>query len=104
MSEREVRIGKHGPERREALRARVEVLRGPDDEGERGGDEGEEELRAYYGDAVPAGYVVVEWPWSQGYMDAPWFREEALLINGETLVERHGGSAYLVPAGRHAAA
>ena len=42
---------------------------------------------------VPSGYVVVEWPASQRYMD----RENIILITGGPLYNRHGDAAYLVP-------
>ena len=43
---------------------------------------------------VPSGYVVVEWPASQRYMD----REDIILITGGPLYyNRHGDAAYLVP-------
>jgi len=44
---------------------------------------------------VPSGYVVVEWPASQRYMD----REDIILITSGSLYNRHGDAAYLVPQG-----
>lgn len=45
--------------------------------------------------------VLVEWPWSQDYMDEEWFEEEAELENGHL----HGsgqisGSSYWIPPHR----
>lgn len=43
-------------------------------------------------------YVLVEWPWSQEFMEEEWFDEEAILALGAE--DQTGSSAYFIPAHR----
>jgi hypothetical protein len=45
-----------------------------------------------------SGYVLIEWPDSQDYMEEEWFREEAILALGSE--EKTGSSAYFIPIRR----
>jgi hypothetical protein len=44
------------------------------------------------------GYVLVEWPDSQEYMEEEWFEDEAILALGAE--EQTGSSAYFIPIKR----
>lgn len=44
------------------------------------------------------GYVLVEWPESQEFMDEEWFEEEAVCAVGSE--DRFGSSAYFIPIKR----
>lgn len=44
------------------------------------------------------GYVLVEWPESQQFMEEEWFEEEAILALGNE--EKTGSSAYFIPIKR----
>jgi len=47
---------------------------------------------------IPDEYVLVEWPFSQDYMEEPWFEEEAALFMGPELESGEiSGSSYLIP-------
>ena len=48
--------------------------------------------------AAENGYVFVEWPESQNYMEEEWFEEEAILALGSE--DKTGSSAYFVPIKR----
>lgn len=48
--------------------------------------------------ATEEGYVLVEWPDSQDYMEEEWFEEEAILALGAE--DKTGSSAYFVPIKR----
>lgn len=43
-------------------------------------------------------YVLVEWPWSQEFMDEDWFEEEAVCAVGAE--DRFGSAAYFIPSHR----
>lgn len=47
---------------------------------------------------MASGYVLVEWPNSQIYMEEEWFDEEAILALGAE--EKTGSSAYFIPIKR----
>ena len=49
-------------------------------------------------EAAEEGYVLVEWPESQDYMEEDWFNEEALLALG--CEDSVGSSAYFIPIKR----
>ena len=49
-------------------------------------------------DAIDKGYVLVEWPESQQFMEEDWFDEEAILSLGAE--DKTGGSAYFIPIKR----
>lgn len=49
-------------------------------------------------DAAEDGYILVEWPESQDYMEEEWFQEEAILALGNE--DKTGSSAYFVPIKR----
>jgi hypothetical protein len=40
-------------------------------------------------------YILIFWPWSQDYMDEPWFKVEASLAD-----EKFGSAAYFIPKHR----
>jgi len=44
------------------------------------------------------GYVLVEWPESQDFMEEEWFEDEALLALGNE--DRTGSAAYFIPIKR----
>jgi len=44
------------------------------------------------------GYVLVQWPESQEFMDKEWFEEEAIFCGGSE--EKTGSSAYFIPIKR----
>ena len=44
------------------------------------------------------GYVLIEWPYSQEYMEEEWFEEEAILALGSEDIT--GSSAYFIPIKR----
>ena len=44
------------------------------------------------------GYVLVEWPESQEFMEEEWFNEEAILALGSE--DKTGSSAYFIPIKR----
>jgi hypothetical protein len=44
---------------------------------------------------VNEGYVLVQWPESQEYMEEEWFDEEAIFCGGSE--DKTGGSAYFIP-------
>ena len=49
-------------------------------------------------DAASEGYVLVQWPESQEYMEEEWFEEGAILALGSE--EKTGSSAYFIPIKR----
>lgn len=49
-------------------------------------------------EACNNGYLLIEWPESQEFMDKDWFEEEAILALGAE--EKTGGSAYFIPIRR----
>lgn len=49
-------------------------------------------------DAIDEGYVLVEWPESQEFMEEDWFDEEAILALGSE--DKTGSSAYFIPIKR----
>lgn len=49
-------------------------------------------------DAASKGYVLIEWPESQEFMEEEWFEEEAILALGSE--DKTGSSAYFVPIKR----
>ena len=49
-------------------------------------------------DCMRTGYVLVEWPESQDYMEEEWFEEEAILALGSE--DKTGSSAYFIPIKR----
>jgi len=61
--------------------------------------EGQYSLEEMYLEAM--GYsndmTIVTWPDSQEYMEKPWFKEEAQLINDDFGLEHFGSSAYIIP-------
>jgi hypothetical protein len=44
------------------------------------------------------GYVLIQWPESQEYMEEEWFEEEAILALGSE--DKTGSSAYFIPIKR----
>lgn len=49
-------------------------------------------------EAADEGYILVQWPESQEYMEEEWFEEEAILALGSEDIT--GSSAYFVPIKR----
>ena len=49
-------------------------------------------------DVASNGYVLVQWPESQNYMEEEWFEEEAILALGSE--DKTGSSAYFIPIKR----
>lgn len=49
-------------------------------------------------EAAEEGYVLVQWPESQDYMEEEWFDEEAILVLGSE--DKTGSSAYFIPIKR----
>lgn len=49
-------------------------------------------------DAAYNGYVLVQWPESQEFMEEEWFEEEAILALGSE--DKTGSSAYFIPIKR----
>lgn len=49
-------------------------------------------------DAASNGYVLVQWPESQEFMEEEWFEEEAILALGSE--DKTGSSAYFIPIKR----
>ena len=49
-------------------------------------------------DTAMSGYVLVEWPESQDFMEEEWFEEEAILALGSE--DKTGSSAYFIPIKR----
>jgi hypothetical protein len=49
-------------------------------------------------DCAEQGYILVEWPDSQQYMDEDWFDEDAILALGSE--NKTGSSAYFIPIKR----
>jgi hypothetical protein len=49
-------------------------------------------------DCAEKGYVLIEWPESQLYMEEEWFEEEAILALGSE--DKTGSSAYFIPIKR----
>lgn len=49
-------------------------------------------------DTAMSGYVLVEWPESQDFMEEEWFNEEAILALGAEDIT--GSSAYFIPIKR----
>lgn len=47
---------------------------------------------------VEEGYILIEWPESQEYMEQEWFDEEAILALGSE--DKTGSSAYFIPIKR----
>lgn len=45
-------------------------------------------------------HTVVRWPESQSWMEFPWFKDEALLLNSNRQLSLYGSSAYLIPKNR----
>lgn len=41
-------------------------------------------------------YVIVEWPYTQAYMELDDFYEHACLINDEKWLDQYGSSSYFV--------
>ena len=41
-------------------------------------------------------YRIVEWPYSNEYMDKPGFDEHACLINDEDWIKKYGTEAYFI--------
>lgn len=48
--------------------------------------------------ALENGYLLVEWPDSQDFMEEEWFEDEAILALGSE--DKTGGSAYFIPIRR----
>lgn len=49
-------------------------------------------------EAALNGYILVEWPESQKFMEEEWFQEEAILALGSE--DKTGSSAYFIPIKR----
>ena len=49
-------------------------------------------------DCAEEGYVLIQWPESQEYMEEEWFEEEAILALGSE--DKTGSSAYFIPIKR----
>ena len=49
-------------------------------------------------DAASEGYVLVQWPESQEFMEEEWFEEESILALGSE--DKTGSSAYFIPIKR----
>lgn len=43
-------------------------------------------------------YVLVQWPWSQEFMEEDWFQDEAIFCGGSE--DKTGSSAYFIPVNR----
>lgn len=52
----------------------------------------------YFLNTVTDGYVLVQWPESQEYMEEEWFNDEAILALGSEDIT--GSSAYFIPIKR----
>ena len=64
-------------------------------------DEIDEEVQQDVGillDCMRTGYVLVEWPDSQDYMEEEWFEEEPILALGSE--DTTGSAAYFIPIKR----
>lgn len=48
--------------------------------------------------AAKEGYILIQWPESQEYMEKEWFEEEAILALGSE--DKTGSSAYFIPIKR----
>jgi hypothetical protein len=55
----------------------------------------EKELKNKLIDILSDGYVLVEWPYSQEFMEEDWFEEEAIAALGSE--DKTGSSAYFIP-------
>jgi hypothetical protein len=53
----------------------------------------EEEAKNQLISLLNDGYILVQWPYSQEFMDEEWFDEEAILADSEQV----GSSAYFIP-------
>jgi hypothetical protein len=55
----------------------------------------EKEVKDKLIDILSDGYVLVEWPYSQEFMEEDWFEEEAIAALGSE--DKTGSSAYFIP-------
>ena len=52
-----------------------------------------EEAREMLDDLIIGNYTIVQWPYTQEYMDEDWFDKEAILCNSDNF----GSAAYFIP-------